>query len=310
MQEFHQFVWDEALKRDCRALVRMALAEDLGHEQDWTTVSLVPDDRLGTASIVAREDGIAAGMKAIQLVVNEAQARLHVTTLVDDGKHFAAGTKLADLSGYARDLLTVERTLLNLLGRLMGIATLTGRYVSEVAETSARIYDTRKTTPGWRRLEKYAVRCGGACNHRTGLFDAVLIKDNHLAQRSSAVVGTPADAASAVDDVRNFLQSPQGAAKTDLLPIEVEVDSLEQLAAVLAVEPDIILLDNMSPLMLRAAVAMRDGASSKVQLEASGGVRLETVREIAATGVERISVGALTHSARALDIGLDWQAPA
>jgi nicotinate-nucleotide pyrophosphorylase (carboxylating) len=308
MQEFHQFVWDEALERDCRALVRMALAEDLGHEQDWTTVSLVPDDRLGTASIVAREDGIAAGMKAIQLVVNEAQARLHVTTLFDDGKHFAAGTKLVELTGHVRDLLTVERTVLNLLGRLMGIATLAGRYVSEVTGTSARIYDTRKTTPGWRRLEKYAVRCGGACNHRTGLFDAILIKDNHLAQRSGAAVGTPADAASAVDDVRNFLQSPQGAAKTDLLPIEVEVDSLEQLAAVLAVEPDIILLDNMTPLMLRAAVAMRDAACLKVQLEASGGVRLETVREIASTGVERISVGALTHSARSLDIGLDWQA--
>jgi nicotinate-nucleotide pyrophosphorylase (carboxylating) len=309
MQEFHQFVWDEAVKRDCRALVKMALAEDLGHEQDWTTMSLVPDDRRGTANIVAREHGIAAGMPAIQLVVNEAQARLHVTTFVDDGKHFVAGTKLAELTGHARDLLTVERTLLNLMGRLLGIATLAGRYVNEIAGTQARIYDTRKTTPGWRRLEKYAVRCGGACNHRAGLFDAVLIKDNHLAQRSSAAVGTPADAASAVVEARQFLQSPQGAAKQSLLPIEVEVDSLEQLAAVLSVSPDIVLLDNMPPAKLREAVELRNRVAPHVELEASGGVRLETVREIASTGVERISVGALTHSARALDIGLDWQAP-
>jgi nicotinate-nucleotide pyrophosphorylase (carboxylating) len=309
MQEFHQFVWDEALTRDCRALVRMALAEDLGHEQDWTTVALVPDDRRGTANIVAREHGIAAGMPAVQLVVSEAQSRLHVTTFVDDGKHFVAGTKLAELTGHARDLLTVERTLLNLMGRLLGIATLAGRYVSEVAGTQARIYDTRKTTPGWRRLEKYAVRCGGAFNHRAGLFDAVLIKDNHLAQRSSAAVGTPAEAASAVVEARQFLQSPQGAAKQALLPIEVEVDSMEQLAAVLAVSPNVVLLDNMPPAKLREAVELRNRVAPHVELEASGGVRLETVREIANTGVERISVGALTHSARALDIGLDWQAP-
>ena len=172
----------------------------------------------------------------------------------------------------------------------------------------ARIYDTRKTTPGWRRLEKYAVRCGGACNHRTGLFDAVLIKDNHLAQRSGAAVGSPADAAAAVREARQFLQSPQGAAKQTVLPVEVEVDSLEQLAAVLPAGPDIVLLDNMSPELLRQAVELRNRLAPHVELEASGGVRLETIREIADTGVERISVGALTHSARVLDIGLDWQA--
>ncbi len=308
MQEFHQFVWDDNLKRDCRTLVRLALAEDLHGEQDWTTIALVPADRTGAANIVAREQGIAAGLLAIPVVFAEAQSRLNVTTFLDDGQHFAAGTKLAEITGNVRDLLTVERTLLNLLGRLLGIATLAGRYVSEVAGTRARIYDTRKTTPGWRRLEKYAVRCGGASNHRTGLFDAVLIKDNHLAQRSGSAVGSPADAASAVHEVRQFLQSPHGAAKQHVLPVEVEVDSLEQLTAVLPAGPDIVLLDNMPPAVLREAVKLRNQVAPDVELEASGGVRLETLREIAATGVERISVGALTHSARVLDIGLDWQA--
>lgn len=308
MLEFHQLVWDDNLKRDCRTLVRLALAEDLGGEQDWTTVALVPADRLGTANIIAREQGIAAGLLAIPVVFAEAQARLHVTMFLDDGQHFSAGTKLAEITGNVRDLLTVERTLLNLLGRLMGIATLAGRYVSEVAGTSARIYDTRKTTLGWRRLEKYAVRCGGAWNHRTGLFDAVLIKDNHLAQRSGSAVGSPADVANAVLEARQFLQSPQGAARQHMLPVEVEVDSLEQLAAVLPAGPDIVLLDNMPPALLRKAVELRNQMAPAVELEASGGVRLETLREIAATGVERISVGALTHSARVLDIGLDWQA--
>jgi len=307
VQDFHQFVWDDNLKRDCRTLVKLALAEDLGGEQDWTTIALVPADRMGAANIVAREPGIAAGLLAIPVVLAEAQSRLHVTTFLDDGQHFAAGTKLAEITGNVRDLLTVERTLLNLLGRLLGIATLTGRYVSEVAGTGARIYDTRKTMPGWRRLEKYAVRCGGGSNHRTGLFDAVLIKDNHLAQRSGAAVGSPADAASAVQAARQFLQSPQGAAKQQMLPVEVEVDSLDQLAAVLPAGPDIVLLDNMPPALLREAVKLRDQVAPHVELEASGGVRLETLREIAATGVERISVGALTHSARVLDIGLDWQ---
>ena len=258
--------------------------------------------------MVAREQGIAAGLLAIPVVFAEAQARLQVTTFFDDGQHFAAGAQLAEITGNARDLLTVERTLLNLLGRLMGIATLAGRYVSEVAGTPARIFDTRKTTPGWRRLEKYAVRCGGAWNHRSGLFDAVLIKDNHLAQRSGSAVGSPADAAAAVQEARQYLQSPQGAAKQHTLPVEVEVDSLEQLAAVLPAGPDVVLLDNMPPALLREAVELRNQVAPHVELEASGGVRLETIREIAATGVERISVGALTHSARVLDLGLDWRA--
>ena len=194
MQDFHQFTWDDALQQDCQTLVRLALAEDLKGQQDWTTLSLVPADRKGRANIVARESGIAAGMSALEIVLAEAQADLVVTTFVDDGQSFAAKTKLATLAGSVRDLLTVERTLLNLLGRLMGIATLTGQYAREVAGTKARVYDTRKTTPGWRRLEKYAVHCGGGRNHRSGLFDAVLIKDNHLAQRAGSSIGAPADA--------------------------------------------------------------------------------------------------------------------
>ncbi len=308
MQDFHQFTWDNTLQQDCRTLARLSLAEDLNGQQDWTTVSLVPADRQGTADIVAREAGIAAGMRAIDIILTEARTRLEATTFVDDGQSFAVKTKLATLSGNVRDLLTVERTLLNLLGRLMGIATLTGKYVREVAGTKSRVYDTRKTTPGWRRLEKYAVHCGGGRNHRGGLFDAVLIKDNHLAQRAGSSIGSPADAAAAIVEARQFLKSPQGAAKDKTFPVEVEVDSLEQLAAVLPVKPDIVLLDNMPPTVLREAVALRNQLAPQVELEASGGVRLDTIREIASTGVERISVGALTHSARVLDIGLDWQA--
>jgi nicotinate-nucleotide pyrophosphorylase (carboxylating) len=303
VHDFHQFTWDDALQQDCQTLVRLALAEDLNGQQDWTTVSLVPADRKGRADIMARESGIAAGMSAMEIVLAEAQAELDVTKFVEDGQSFAAKTKLATLAGSVRDLLTVERTLLNLLGRLMGIATLTGQYAREVAGTKARVYDTRKTTPGWRRLEKYAVHCGGGRNHRSGLFDAVLIKDNHLAQRAGSTIGSPADAAAAVVEARQFLRSQKLA-----MPIEVEVDSLQQLAAVLPTKPEIVLLDNMPPTALREAVAMRDKISPQVELEASGGVRLDTIREIASTGVERISVGALTHSARVLDIGLDWQA--
>ncbi len=187
----------------------------------------------------------------------------------------------------------------------MGIATLASQYVAKVEGTSAKVYDTRKTTPGWRRHEKYAVCCGGASNHRMGLYDALLIKDNHLAQRGSAA----SDAATAVRDARSFLQNPSNS-KHNLadLVVEIEVDTLDQLAAVLPAKPDIVLLDNMPPAKLRQAVAMRDEAAPEIQLEASGGVNLSTLQEIASTGVERISVGALTHSARSLDIGLDWQA--
>jgi nicotinate-nucleotide pyrophosphorylase (carboxylating) len=202
-------------------------------------------------------------------------------------------------------MFVVERPLLNLLGRLSGIATLTREYVAQIAGTKARVYDTRKTTPGWRRLEKYAVRCGGGMNHRTGLFDAVLVKDNHLALAAGENV-TPADA---VRRARDFLEQTNAQRDGGELLIEVEVDSLDQLANVLPAGPDIVLLDNMSPATLREAVRRRDALAPAVELEASGGVTLQTIRGIAETGVERISVGALTHSAPALDLGLDWCLP-
>ncbi|TWU20828.1 carboxylating nicotinate-nucleotide diphosphorylase [Bythopirellula polymerisocia] len=306
MPEVHQIVWDSQLQQDCLAIVRLALAEDLNGEEDWTTNALVGANQQGTANIVARESGVAAGLVTIPLVIAEAEAALEADFFVDDGQQFTAGTTLAKLSGNVRDLLTLERTILNLLGRLMGIATLTSRYVQEVSGTSARIYDTRKTTPGWRRLEKYAVHCGGGFNHRMGLFDAILIKDNHLAQRSGNAIASPETAGEAVLDARRFLESPSNKAQSDLI-IEIEVDNLEQLATVLPTQPDIILLDNMDPSQLREAVKLRDEHAPAVELEASGGIRLESLREVAETGVDRISAGALTHSARALDIGLDWR---
>jgi nicotinate-nucleotide pyrophosphorylase (carboxylating) len=199
--------------------------------------------------------------------------------------------------------------MLNLLGRLSGIATLAREYIRRVEGTGARIYDTRKTTPGWRRLEKYAVRCGGGFNHRTGLFDGILIKDNHLALAADKNL-TPAEA---VRRAREFVgqMTPENVPGVDAsnLIIEVEVDRLEQLDDVFAAGPDIVLLDNMPPEQLRAAVARRNAVAPNIELEASGGVTLETVRNIADCGVERISVGALTHSARALDLALDWRSP-
>jgi nicotinate-nucleotide pyrophosphorylase (carboxylating) len=207
---------------------------------------------------------------------------------------------LATLAGPAGSLLTTERVLLNLLGRLSGIATLTRRFVDAVAPSPVRIYDTRKTTPGWRRLEKYAVRQGGGWNHRMGLFDAVLIKDNHLAVAAAA--GSNLTPTEAVRWVRQHVGDSFPAAGI----LEVEVDTLEQLKEVLPTRPDIVLLDNMTLDHLRQAVALRNSLAPGVELEASGGITLSTIAEIARTGVERISSGALTHSTTGLDIGLDW----
>jgi nicotinate-nucleotide pyrophosphorylase (carboxylating) len=208
--------------------------------------------------------------------------------------------------------LTSERTILNLLGRLSGIATLTRQYVDAVAGTKARIYDTRKTTAGWRRLEKYAVGCGGGHNHRTGLYDAILIKDNHLAVGRDEVGSAGFSPAQAVRKARTFLaqqmagEVPRGAPDPQMI-VEIEVDSLAQLMEVLPERPDIVLLDNMTAELLREAVAIRDASGGAAELEASGGVNLQSVRAIAETGIERISVGALTHSAVNLDVALDWR---
>jgi len=304
--DFTQLDWDSAIEDDLRQIVRLAVREDLAREQDWTTLALVGPDAEGRAAVVAREPGVVAALPAAPVVIDEMHAVTQWHAKAHDGDEVAAGATVAEISGSARDMLVAERPLLNLIGRLSGIATLTRQYVRQIEGTGARVYDTRKTTPGWRRLEKYAVRCGGGMNHRIGLFDAVLIKDNHLAVAGRANI-TPADA---VRRAREFLA--QTASQRDggePLLVEIEVDSLDGLEDVLRAAPDIVLLDNMPPDMLREAAARRDALAPDVQLEASGGVTLQSIRGIAQSGVERISVGALTHSARSLDLGLDWCVP-
>jgi nicotinate-nucleotide pyrophosphorylase (carboxylating) len=299
-KEFRQIEWDEQLEDDCRQIVRLAVREDLDRHFDWTTVGLAAPELQGEVSVVARQPGVIAGLRAVLVVLDEMEIQARWQMDAVDGQPVQVQQTVARLGGAVRDLLTAERLLLNLIGRLSGIATLTSRYVQAIHGTKARIYDTRKTTPGWRRLEKYAVRCGGGRNHRTGLFDAVLIKDNHL-----ALSGLAPDAA--VRQVRGFLQQVLPADQAEQMIVEVEVDTLDQFEAVLPVEPDLILLDNMTVDQLRHAVARRDALGAAVELEASGGVHLDTVAAIAAAGVDRISVGALTHSALCLDVGLDWQ---
>jgi nicotinate-nucleotide pyrophosphorylase (carboxylating) len=220
-----------------------------------------------------------------------------------DGHSFEAGQVLGILRGDARDVLTCERTILNFLGRLCGIATWTKLHVDLIEGLPARLYDTRKTTPGWRRLEKYAVHCGGGHNHRSGLYDAILIKDNHLACHHR-LTGHSLCPSQALELVRQALANQPGVPE-DIM-VEIEVDSLEQLTDALPSGPDIVLLDNMSVEQLRQAVQLRNQLNPAVQLEASGGVSRKTLREIAETGVDRISMGSLTHSAINLDLGLDW----
>jgi nicotinate-nucleotide pyrophosphorylase (carboxylating) len=301
-KDFNQLAWDQTLEDDLRQLVRLAVREDLGRQNDWTTVALVGPDMQGRAAIATRRPGVLAGLRAVSVLINEMQAGIELQPQAADGDEIAAGTVVAQLAGSARDLLTCERPILNLLGRLSGIATLTREYVRRVESTPARIYDTRKTTPGWRRLEKYTVRCGGGHNHRTGLFDAILIKDNHLALAAEKNLSP----AGAVLRAREFLAQLDAQYVDKHMLVEVEIDRLDQLDDVLAAGPNIVLLDNMRPAELGAAVARRNDVAPQIELEASGGVTLETVAAIAATGVERISVGALTHSAVCLDLGLDW----
>jgi nicotinate-nucleotide pyrophosphorylase (carboxylating) len=306
MRDFKQIEWDEELADSCRQLVRLAIREDLDRGEDWTTVALVPEDALASADIVARNPGVIAGLRAAEIVIEQMDSRLTLTLHASDGADVDRDCRVATLSGPARSLLTAERPVLNFVGHLSGVATNTRQYVDQVAGTNARIYDTRKTTPGWRRLEKYAVRCGGGKNHRTGLFDAILIKDNHLAFGSHASPGTQFTPGEAVRQARAFVGNfpvPDGICEGI---VEIEVDSIDQLLEVLTVQPDIVLLDNMNCAALQACVAIRNKNAPQVQLEASGGVNLQTVRAIAETGVDRISVGALTHSAKWFDVGLDW----
>ena len=269
-------------------LVRLALSEDLGRGGDITTDAVIPASTRMRAVIDAREPGIAAGYDAARLALRLIDPAVVWTTLTEEGVAFAKGADLVRIEGSARSILMAERVMLNFIGPLSGVATLTSRFVAETAGTQARVTCTRKTTPGFRALEKRAVRLGGGVNHRLGLDDAILIKDNHIAA-AGGVAAALMRARAAVGHLR---------------AIEIEVDSLDQLREALPLSPDAVLLDNMSTDMLREAVRIVGG---KAKTEASGGVRLETVKAIAATGVDFISAGALTHSAVNLDVGLDYE---
>jgi nicotinate-nucleotide pyrophosphorylase (carboxylating) len=276
-----------------RALIQLAFAEDFGSVGDLTCQAIIEPTAMATVNVVARQPGVLAGLPVGREVLSTLDPQVSWTEHKQDGECLTRGEVIAVLQGSLTSLLMGERTLLNFMTHLSGIATLTAQYVHEVAGTRAVILDTRKTHPGYRRLEKYAVRCGGGTNHRLGLYDGVLIKDNHLAAWTSQ-----ASIAAAIRTARE--RSPAG------MPIEVEVDTLEQLRDALQGRPEIVLLDNMPPATLREAVHIRDAVAPAVLLEASGGVTLQTVRAIAETGVDRISIGALTHSAIGLDLALDW----
>lgn len=298
------FEFSSAEAAACRQLIALALDEDLGREDarpgDVTSQAVIPADLDGRGVFVARSAGVLSGMSAVKLVLHAVDPRLQLQTFVEDGEALQPGDRLARLAGTMRNILTSERTALNFLQHLSGIATLTRKYVDAIAGLPCEILDTRKTLPGWRLLAKYAVRCGGGHNHRLGLYDGILIKDNHLAALRMAEGGGRIE-----DIVRRARQAAPG------LPVEIEVDDLTQFDEALACRPDIILLDNMKPEQLRQAVARRNAVVTEtdyVFLEASGGVTLQTVRTLAETGVDRISIGALTHSAPALDIALDYQA--
>lgn len=267
--------------------VEQALAEDLGVRGDLTTDATVPRGTMSTATFGARRAGVISGLAVAEAAFHALDPSVVFEPLVRDGARVAAGSVAARVAGSAHALLTGERVALNFLSHMSGIATLTRRYVDLVAGTRARIVDTRKTTPGLRAFEKYAVRCGGGQNHRSGLYDAILIKDNHIVAAGGIAPALAAARAHAGHMVK----------------IEIEVTSLDELAEALQHPVDAVLLDNMEPPMLREAVALVDG---RAITEASGGVSLDTVRAIAESGVDLISIGALTHSAPILDLGLDF----
>ena len=264
-------------------IVLAALAEDVG-QGDVTTESTVLPDAVGTAELVVKEPGVVCGLRAAETTFRALDPEIEFESLVAEGAVVEQVTPVAVVTGSERAILTGERVALNFLGRLSGVATLTRRYVDAIEGTGAAVLDTRKTTPGLRVLEKHAVLCGGGRNHRFGLDDGVLVKDNHL-----RAAGSIADA---VEHLR----------AATVLPIEVECDTLEQVWEALEAGVDAILLDNMSLGELRSAVALVDG---RARLEASGGITLESIRAVAETGVDEISVGALTHSARSLDVSLE-----
>lgn len=274
----------------CRA-VSAALVEDVGGG-DVTTLATVPAGAQSVALMNAREPLVVAGLAFAEGAFKHLSPKVQLKKLARDGQRVKAGQPLLKISGPSRAVLSAERVALNFVQRLSGVATATAQFADAVKGTKTKILDTRKTTPGWRRFEKYAVKCGGGKNHRIGLFDMVLIKDNHLVAVRDA---KPNAIAAAVARARE---------KFPKLKVEVEADTLEQVAQAAAAGADIILLDNMPPATLRQAVKIVRG---RAKTEASGGVNLKTVRAIAQTGVDFISVGGITHSARAVDIGLDFQ---
>lgn len=273
-----------------RAAVKAALEEDVG-SGDATSEATIPMGVMARARMNAREKLSVAGLGLAEMTFKEVDPGIAIARQAEDGAQLDPGACLVTIDGPARSLLIAERVALNFVQRLSGVATATARFVDAVKGTNAAILDTRKTTPGWRRLEKYAVTCGGGTNHRIGLFDMVMIKDNHLVALRDA---KPNAIAAAVQRSRD--KFPQ-------LRVEVEADNLEQVQQAVQAGADVILLDNMSGDELREAVGIVDG---RCKTEASGGVTLETVRAIAETGVDFVSVGAITHSVRAVDIGLDF----
>jgi nicotinate-nucleotide pyrophosphorylase (carboxylating) len=281
----------ELSAKEIRQAVQAALAEDIG-SGDATTLATVPEIASAKAVMRAREPLVVAGVEFAEMALRELSKTIKIEKKLCDGDRAIAGATLLEISGPARAILSAERVALNFVQRLSGVATLTAQFVKAVKGTGAQILDTRKTMPGWRRFEKYAVACGGGKNHRIGLFDMILIKDNHLVALQNE---KPNAIAAAVARARE---------KFPKLKIEVEADTLEQVEQAVDTGADFVLLDNMDLTQLRSAVKTIAG---RAKTEASGGVNLKTVRAIAATGVDFISVGALTHSARAVDIGLDFE---
>lgn len=312
MSETQPYSMDAGTTTDCIKLIEMALTEDIGAAdlkagRDCTTDSIVPDTVTGSAAFVSRASGIVCGVEVAKLVIDRHALTLSLDVQLNDGEAVEPGQTIAVVSGPAAEILVLERTCLNFMCRLSGVSSFTNQYVKLIESTNACVLDTRKTTPGWRRLEKYAVACGGGQNHRMGLYDAVMIKDNHLAFRRSQTENKSLTIIDAIELARNWIDD-----HADSLPngkqtvLQLEVDNLEQLALALETSVDIVLLDNMTNDQLASAVTLRNEQAPHVLLEASGGVNLDTIAGIAATGVERISVGALTHSAANFDIGLDW----
>ncbi len=286
---------DTALQK----MLAQFLHEDLGAAGDVTSNAMIGARRKATAVIVARTAGVLAGGRLVRLMANRVKPALTVRVLVSDGEHFRQGQSIFRLSGSLRSILRLERTMLNLVGRLSGVATFTDAFARQVAHTKARIRDTRKTTPGLRALEKYAVVCGGGVSHRAGLFDAFLAKDNHVAGLNPRAMARQIHAGIAAARRKNKLKFAM-----------VEVDNLRQLQELLRLPKgviDAILLDNMNVSTLRKAVQLRHQLAAHIQLEASGGVTLDTVFAIAKSGVDFISVGAITHSATQIDFAMDMQ---